>query len=655
MRADNAVVPPTTDPRLAPGGAPARHPLTPATTSPSATPLLELVGSATELTFLVDGSLRIVYAGGALQTLLGFDPSEVVGRPVVEFVHPSHQQPLASALAQVRDGAAIGEATLRWASRHGGPGLDLGTSFPPLGAADGHAGGLMIRARHLPSAAAAAAALEGNDNELWNLAPSLPLAVFMLDERGRCGFMSPRWTTLSGMPDHASLGLGWLGAMVEEDREGFRVEAAQAHARRTGWRMQFRIRNSAGAVLWIDAAASPRFAPDGSVSGYVGMLADATAEIQARAELNRRTTIVESTAAYVVMDDRGPRLSYTDEATTPLAATPPVPASDAAATTRPSLGSIPNEAQARYINEIRPAVLAEGVWQDRPHPAAPAPNPVASATPAAPDATAAAAPHATAAADPHATAAAAPAAAPAARPADTPGDQPVAWDFRGAPASSPAPARPGRAVDSAPLGGSEQVFVGLVGPSGRVETVAAVTDSVLEPVPWETVGDQLPTIDPITGLANRALFLERIAHALARTAREGVSLALMLPTLHGYGELRHRVGHKTGDDQLFVMAKRLEATIRQTDTVARIGDEDFAILAMGWFFPGDVENVGMRFVRKLSEPVPSIGVQVVVPASMGIAVSEPGLDVHQLLRRAQRARKTAAELGPGHVSVYRSE
>ncbi len=701
--ADVTPVAATTDSRtphpaaVAPGAGP--RPVTGPAASPVATPLLELVGAATELTFLVDGSFRIVYAGGPIGSLLGHDAAEIVGRPVVELVHPSHQAPLSAAMAHVRDGAAVGEATLRWVGSDGRPGLDLATSFPPLPAAAGDPAtdGFMVRAAHQPTATAAIAGLEGRDEELRALAPSLPLAVFLLDERGRCVHMSARWATMSGMPEQASLGLGWIGAIVDEDRQNFRVAAAQAHARRTGWRQQFRIRDAAGATVWIDAAAAPRLAADGTVSGYVGLLSDATAEVHARAELNRRTTIVESTAEFVVMDDRGPRLSYAGSDTVPLAATPPVPAPEQAETTRPSLGGLPSEAQTRYLNEIRPTVLSQGVWQEtagRHRPPAtpadltpPATVPMAPTEPMAPNATTATGP-----VDLADEVLPQPPMPVVEHSGEAVAAQPVAWNFdadgeqatteavpadtwsggwtaesadataeAAAPVATPdvapaAPVRPNVLIpDDAPLAGSEQVFVGLVGPSGRVETVAAVTDSILEPVPWENVGDQLPTIDPITGLANRALFLERIGHGLARMKKDGVSVALMLPTLHGYAELRQRVGRKTGDDQLFVMAKRLEATIRQTDTAARIGEEDFAILAIGWFFPGDVENVAMRFVRKLSEPVPSVGEQVAVPCSMGVAISEPGLDLHQLLRRAQRARKMAAELGPGRVYVYREQ
>jgi diguanylate cyclase (GGDEF)-like protein len=243
-----------------------------------------------------------------------------------------------------------------------------------------------------------------------------------------------------------------------------------------------------------------------------------------------------------------------------------------------------------------------------------------------------------------------------------PSAQPVAWNFDApdttegpvegwqGPSWKTEPAVHESSADASATLANEQVYVGLVGPSGSVESIASVSDSVLEPTEFE-VADMLPAMDSVTGLANRALFQERIRLAMHRMSRDGVSIAIMLANLHGYDELRQQVGGKTGDDQLFVIGKRLEATIRQVDTAARIGDADFAVLGVGWFFPGDVENAARRFMVKIQEPLPSVGRQAVVLASMGIAMAQPDETISTLLRRAQRARKIAYGLGAGHVYV----
>ena len=701
----------------------------------------ELVRAAVEMVFLVDPAHRIVYASQNVQSLLGHDPLQIVGQSMSGLVHPAHAAPFDAALAKALTGSRLGEAELRWPRLDGNSSLGLLVGFTSLGA-DASAEGIMVTVRHGASRDLVSAALGDDDDRVRTIGTSAPLVVFLLDGKGRCIWINDRWTVLSGQTPEAAAGLGWVNGIEEHDRTPFRTEAAAAHRRRSGWRQQFRSRDADGVAHWVDAAAAPRFDGSGAISGYVGAMADITAEVRGRTELNKRTTIVESTAEFVVMEQRGPRLVYSDTDSAPLVDTPPVPAASKADGIRASLGALPGESQAQYLNEIRPTVLADGVWQAGVATVRPSVEPATAMEPPNSDDITAADVAVPRADGPRAVlTAVVPLAVPpivkgvagagdsvvgaptvavgpigeagadvaptdgAARPAKvklSPAGQPIAWNFDAVetgdgpvsgwqnpawaqpvapPATSGRPGRPGQAGESAdrrgptgdvlehlagppagdvgqqsdaqpvPSGSPEQVYVGLVGPSGSVESIASVSDGVLEPTEFENLGDQLPAVDPITGLANRALFQERIRLALKRMSTDGVSVAVMLPNLHGYQDLRAQVGAKTGDDQLFVVSKRLEATIRQVDTAARIGESDFAILGVGWFFPGDVENVAKRFILRIQEPVPSIGRQVSLPCSMGIAMALPDEPIGTILRRAQRARKMAAELGPGRVYV----
>ncbi len=704
--------------------------------SPQVSHLFELIRAATELVFLVDPDKKVVYVGQSISALLGYDPLDIIGQPIRELVHPNHATPFEGAIDQVFRGAKLGEAELRFPHKSGLGSLPLMVGFSPL-KQENVTEGTMVTARHAGTKKAMFAALNFDDETAIDLGNSAPVVMFLLDERGRCTWMNPTWTALSGQPVNEASGLGWLAMLEQSDRDGFRSVAAQAHQRQSGWRHQFRIRSTHDELYWIDGAAAPRFSADNSVSGYIVVLADITAEVRARAELNKRTTIVESNADYVVMDERSQRLIYgSDGAGSPLASTPPLPSMDSAEDARPSLGAIPTDQQAQYLNEIRPTVLSSGVWQsgmeapranssfgDIGEPATATQKQTAAdgvadevdpdSEPKAPlahqpelalqhalletlrrpsndavalvEAEVAPSPATEAEAEfvpsfefqfeptvasqevlattPISTTpiSTTPVAAPRLQDM-TSGQQPVAWNFE-APVADPGPidgwkgpswSQSAAASEvAAPLGlqaPAEQVYVGLVGPSGSVESIASVSDAVLEPTEFE-IADMLPAVDPVTGLANRALFLERIRLALHRMNRDGVSVAVMLANIHGYDELRQQVGAKTGDDQLFVIAKRLEATIRQVDTAARIGDSDFAVLGVGWFFPGDVENAARRFMLKIQEPLPSIGRQAVLPASMGIAIAQPDESISTLLRRAQRARKIAFGLGSGSVYV----
>ncbi len=640
--------------------------------SPHASHVLELVRAASELTFLVDPDKKIVYAGQSLSALLGYDPLHVIGHPVQEMVHPNHATPLDNALTEVFRGSKLGEAELRWPHRSGTGSLPLMVSFAPLGQGD-VTEGTMIRARHANTLKAIEAALVFDDQTVVTAAETSPIVIFLLDERGRCVWINNTWTAISGQTPEQSFGLGWVSMIEEVDRDGFRSVAAQAHQRKSGWRQQFRVRSTSGELYWIDGAAAPRLSASGAVAGYVVALADITAEVRARAELNKRTTIVESNAEFVVMDERSQRLVYNTDQNTPLSQTPPVPAMEQAEDVRPSLGAVANTQQAHYLNEIRPTVLSSGIWQEG------VPAQPASVQPAAEDTSRYSSYKSESPIVPIATPEALETveATPTYDPAyDTPplgarsqtratkssydqsnSTQPIAWNFD-TPEVAPGPVEGWQGpswtgsdpTDSETASPNDTVYVGLVGPSGSVESIASVSDAVLEPTEFE-VADMLPAMDPVTGLANRALFQERIRLAMHRMSRDGVSVAVMFANLHGYEELRHEVGAKTGDDQLFVVAKRLEATIRQVDTVARIGDADFAVLGVGWFFPGDVENAARRFMVKIQEPLPSIGRQANLQASMGVAMALPDESIAMLLRRAQRARKIAYGFGPGSVHV----
>ncbi len=680
-------MPATTEPMMS--AAPVLPPGTlPPDASPQASHIYELLRAAAELVFLVDPNKRVVYAGQSISAVLGYDPLQVIGHPLSELVHPNHAAPLDAAIDQVFRGTKLGSAELRWPHRSGRGSLPLMVSFSNLGQGN-VTEGTMVTASHANTTKAVEAALSFDDDAAKAAGETSPVVLFLLDERGRCTWINGTWTTLSGQANDDAKGLGWLNMLDEGDRDGFRSVAAQAHQKKTGWRQQFRLRSASGELYWIDGASAPRLALDGSVAGYVVALADITAEVRARAELNKRTTIVESNAEFVVMDERSQRLVYgTEEHASPLASTPPVPAMDQVESSRPSLGALASAQQAEYLNVIRPAVLSEGVWQPgvvMPRPTTEAADdlpvePIAEST----DGPASTGPASTSETsmsetstseipspnvdqllqdivDSNRTVVVPPVVAPPVV-AAVPATQPVAWNFD-APdtAEGPVVGWQGPSWKTEPVAheatadananvANEQVYVGLVGPSGEVESIASVSDSVLEPTEFE-VADMLPAMDSVTGLANRALFQERIRLAMHRMSRDGVSIAVMLANLHGYDELRQQVGSKTGDDQLFVIGKRLEATIRQVDTAARIGDSDFAVLGVGWFFPGDVENAARRFMVKIQEPLPSIGRQAVVMASMGIAMAQPDETISTLLRRAQRARKIAYGLGAGHVYV----
>ncbi len=127
--------------------------------------------------------------------------------------------------------------------------------------------------------------------------------------------------------------------------------------------------------------------------------------------------------------------------------------------------------------------------------------------------------------------------------------------------------------------------------------------------------------DPLTGLANRALFNDRLAHALSRQNRTGESLAVLILDLDDFKVVNDSLGHHAGDDLLVAVAERLTATVRTADTAARLGGDEFAVLLDGDADPTQAAALAQRLVDSLAAPFDVAGQQLYAHASVGIALS----------------------------------
>jgi diguanylate cyclase (GGDEF)-like protein/PAS domain S-box-containing protein len=155
--------------------------------------------------------------------------------------------------------------------------------------------------------------------------------------------------------------------------------------------------------------------------------------------------------------------------------------------------------------------------------------------------------------------------------------------------------------------------------------------------------------DPLTGLANRALFKNRVEHALAR--RGNPLPAVLFVDLDGFKAINDSVGHAAGDELLVIVAERLLECVRPDDTVARLGGDEFAVLLDDVADPRDVSNVARRIIRSMQVPFAVAGKEVYVTASVGVAVHETeGID--HLLRDADVALYMAKSQGKGRYVVF---
>lgn len=143
--------------------------------------------------------------------------------------------------------------------------------------------------------------------------------------------------------------------------------------------------------------------------------------------------------------------------------------------------------------------------------------------------------------------------------------------------------------------------------------------------------------DDLTGAANRPLLHDRLGLALAAAAREGSYVGVLYLDLDGFKPINDRYGHRAGDEVLVEIARRLATCVRTTDTVARIGGDEFAIVLPHLSDPNEAAEAAERARRAIAVPVHALGAEISVGASIGIATGVGTEDPHLLLHRADLA------------------
>ena len=130
--------------------------------------------------------------------------------------------------------------------------------------------------------------------------------------------------------------------------------------------------------------------------------------------------------------------------------------------------------------------------------------------------------------------------------------------------------------------------------------------------------------DPVTGLANRALFAERVRHAIARTRREHQSVAVVFLDLDDFKTINDSLGHAAGDEVLVEVAKRLATSVRASDTAARFGGDEFALLLEDIDGVQEAADTADRVLETLALPLRVAHKELSLRCSIGISVVSDG-------------------------------
>ncbi|WP_296691151.1 diguanylate cyclase [Rhodoferax sp.] len=164
--------------------------------------------------------------------------------------------------------------------------------------------------------------------------------------------------------------------------------------------------------------------------------------------------------------------------------------------------------------------------------------------------------------------------------------------------------------------------------------------------------ESLALHDPLTGLPNRRLLMDRLALAIAHAKRHNRTMALMFLDLDGFKQVNDTLGHDVGDTLLQMAAKRLVGAVRQGDTVARLGGDEFVVALPDLKHGDDVVELVAKVVQAMAQPYRIQGHGVNVTASVGVSVYPAhGEDVQTLMKSADLALYEAKNSGKNDCRI----
>ncbi|MCK6410536.1 sensor domain-containing diguanylate cyclase [Thauera sp.] len=165
--------------------------------------------------------------------------------------------------------------------------------------------------------------------------------------------------------------------------------------------------------------------------------------------------------------------------------------------------------------------------------------------------------------------------------------------------------------------------------------------------------ERIAHYDLLTNLPNRVVLADRLQHAMAQCQRRGRSLAVAYLDLDGFKEVNDRHGHPVGDELLITLAQRMKAALREGDTLARIGGDEFVAVLVDLEHLRDSTPMLVRLLESASAPVSLAGTTLQVSASIGVTLyPEDASDADQLLRHADQAMYRAKQTGRNRYQLF---
>ncbi len=160
----------------------------------------------------------------------------------------------------------------------------------------------------------------------------------------------------------------------------------------------------------------------------------------------------------------------------------------------------------------------------------------------------------------------------------------------------------------------------IFGDDGEPVAVCGISTDITERKQAEKIIRHMSSHDTLTNIPNRALLMDRMDQALARARRDKTKIAVMFIDLDNFKPVNDSMGHIVGDKTLKIIAKRLSSCLRETDTVARFGGDEFVVILMGINSKEDASNMAQKLNDAISRPISLGDKEVSIGASIGISI-----------------------------------
>jgi diguanylate cyclase (GGDEF)-like protein/PAS domain S-box-containing protein len=189
---------------------------------------------------------------------------------------------------------------------------------------------------------------------------------------------------------------------------------------------------------------------------------------------------------------------------------------------------------------------------------------------------------------------------------------------------------------------------------GNINRYVAVKQEITEKKKMEEILYHQANFDALTGLPNRNLFNDRLDLALKKAARSTSPLGLMMLDLDYFKEINDTLGHDAGDELLKQAAERMQRCVRESDTVSRMGGDEFMILVESFSDASIPRGIAQRLLTELAKPFVIFGREGQISASIGVAFSSTqAMDKESLKRQADIALYQAKESGRNRVVFFK--